>query len=540
MFADSPTAARETMPPDADLARDESRARKWLFAALAVGLLLRLHCLIFPYLWLDEYVTLWSIGGATYAEMLDRSLHWTASAPLFVMSYRLTCDLVGDAELGVKLPGVVGGVLTIWAAWWTARRLFQRTDVAVVAAWFVALAPQFVHFSQEARPYSLGALQVLLATGFLAEWLRTGRKRDIAGAAIFSVTAVGFHLLSALAIVAHNLVVLAWGVQARWIWRRWAVWFAAQAVVAIGLYFVGAQFLLLSTRHSSMILETALPMATRKALDEDWRGALTSELGFFVIAAAVAAIARLFRGTEIGRAWSEQRLALVVAAAAYAVPTTLLSVLCGLRVLDCWPRYYFLFQAGFLICLAWLAVRAFPRAVSRVVVAIIVLGLLSHINFVGGVPSCRLTEDWLSFPAVQAKLRTLGSDELVLSRAGLIEANHADFLSSELGVSYLKCFCEAKDGPLHAEHVALPFSPESESSREYLDALVRERLLGRPDFWLVNMGPQDFDYRGWLMKQLGDRFDSREESRTPFLIISRFVRRQDAALVLAEKKGTSD
>src|SRR5207249_9456205 len=55
-----------------------------LLVAIAVALFLRVHCLILPYLWLDEYVTLWSIGGESYSEMLDRSLHWTSSGPLFV------------------------------------------------------------------------------------------------------------------------------------------------------------------------------------------------------------------------------------------------------------------------------------------------------------------------------------------------------------------------------------------------------------------------------------------------------------------------
>src|SRR5262245_45544132 len=77
-----------------------------LAGALIIGFALRLHCLAFPYLWLDEYVTLWSIGGSSYAEMLDRSMHWTASGPLFVLCYRLSLDVVGNVEWGIKLPGI--------------------------------------------------------------------------------------------------------------------------------------------------------------------------------------------------------------------------------------------------------------------------------------------------------------------------------------------------------------------------------------------------------------------------------------------------
>ena len=98
--------------------------RTWLglSAAMVVAFLLRMHCLIYPYLWLDEYVTLWSIGGATYAEMLDRTLHWTANGPLFVLCYRAFGDLVSNVELGLKLPGVLFGTMSVLVAWWAARQ----------------------------------------------------------------------------------------------------------------------------------------------------------------------------------------------------------------------------------------------------------------------------------------------------------------------------------------------------------------------------------------------------------------------------------
>src|SRR3989442_12956037 len=82
-----------------------------LLRALAVGLLVRLHCLRFTYLFLDEFVTLWSIGGENYAEMLSRARRWTASGPLFVLCYRLSCDLAGDRVWGLKVPGILAGVL---------------------------------------------------------------------------------------------------------------------------------------------------------------------------------------------------------------------------------------------------------------------------------------------------------------------------------------------------------------------------------------------------------------------------------------------
>jgi uncharacterized membrane protein len=120
----------------------------WLCGAVVVGFLLRVHCLLFPYLWLDEYVTLWSIGGETYSEMLRRSTQWTASGPLFVLSYRASVDIFQNIEWGLKLPGVVGGTIAIWVAWWASRKLFDDEYVAIVTSWLVAFAPQFIKLSQ--------------------------------------------------------------------------------------------------------------------------------------------------------------------------------------------------------------------------------------------------------------------------------------------------------------------------------------------------------------------------------------------------------
>src|SRR5262245_12757291 len=109
-----------------DLRSAITSAYFWLAGALFIGLLLRVHCLLHPYLWLDEYVTLWSIGGSTYGQMLQRAHEWTASGPLFVLTYRLSCDLLGNVDSGLKFPSVLAGTAAIWVTWWVARRLFAR------------------------------------------------------------------------------------------------------------------------------------------------------------------------------------------------------------------------------------------------------------------------------------------------------------------------------------------------------------------------------------------------------------------------------
>jgi hypothetical protein len=500
-------------------------SHRWLAAAIIVGLAVRLHCLFFPCLWLDEYVTLWSIGGGSYAEMLDRALRWTASGPLFVLSYRLSCDLVGDVEWGLKLPGVLCGTASVWAAWWTAWRLFQRADVAMAAAWLVAIAPQCVHFSQEGRPYMPAALLLLLALGSLCGWLRTGNHGALAATGILSLAAVGFHLLAVLALVAQNVAVIGWGLTRGWPKRRWIAWLAAQAAVACGLWFSAVQFRRLSGRQDSLVFHTELAEMSRDLLGQELRREAQS-LGMVVLTGlAIWWCARKLPHTAVARAWSEHREAVCTAVGSYVLPSVLLIVLSASRKLDCWPRYYFLFQPGLLLAWAWLLACPVSRGLSRCLAAGVGLAMLCQYNLVGGVPSCRLNVTGSDWSLAQADLRRrVGPDDLIISRCGLIEANQLSFLCDPVGSGYLKCFLEASDGPLAAEHVPLPFTPETEATRRYVESVARDQLSQREEFWLVNVGTADFDYRDWIRARFGERFRLAEEFNYSALVVCHYLR----------------
>jgi hypothetical protein len=519
-------------PPEPRVAPSDVRTRHaqadrtvfWLSTAIVLGLLLRVHCLLFPYLWLDEYVTLWSIGGETYGEMLRRSMQWTASSPLFVLVYRASCDLVGNIDLGLKLPGVIGGTIAIWVTWWTARRFYGDGEVALVAAWLVALAPQFIHFSQEGRPYMIASVLLLAASGFLAGWLQSGRRSQLAAIVALSIAAVGFQLLSVLAIAAHNVIVLCSGVYRRWPKHRWVHWVVAQLILAGGLSIVGTQFHTLGRRQGSMILDTALPMPTRLALDAGLWGQLQVEAAFVLIGLAFWWCAWRFPKTDLARAWSARFGAVCMAGATFWVPTVLLTACVAMRFVDGWPRYYFLFYPGIMLALAWLVAGAFPKNLSRILVVAVLGSAVMQFNYFQRVPSCRLNLAWCDFTEAERDIQSrFGPGDLILSRSGLIESNQESFLTDPIGASYLKCFCEARTGRLAAEHLPLPFSPESDATRNYLDRVFAEKALTRDDFWLANIGESDFDYRDWIEDHFGDVLERRETVAFRMITLTHYV-----------------
>ncbi len=285
-----------------------------------------------------------------------------------------------------------------------------------------------------------------------------------------------------------------------------------------------------------MILETDLPMLTRLTLDGTIRSESRLAVGFAAAALGLVWAARRFPATTLGRAWREQRTGVVVAAITFVVPSLALTGLAALRILDPWIRYYFLFEPPLAIALAWLASCALPRALSRCLLAMLLASSVSHFNFVGGVLSCRLNGVWRDCEQVQDQIRQrIQPGDLVFSRGGLVEANCVEFLRDPVGASYLKCFGEAKDGPLPAEHLPLPFSPEKPETREYIDALFAARLAPGRCFWVLNLGCGDFDYNDWLKQQFPGRFRRVGEWHHQAASLCRYVCEPFATEAVAQK-----
>jgi len=102
--------------------------------------------------------------------------------------------LIGTEPLAVRLLSVLFGLGVVAVGYFLARQLFADR-VAFLSGWALALSPFQVHYSQEARMYSLLALLLLSAT--LTYWLAIHGGR--------AVHWIGFAVLAAAAQYTHNL-----------------------------------------------------------------------------------------------------------------------------------------------------------------------------------------------------------------------------------------------------------------------------------------------------------------------------------------------
>lgn len=137
---------------------------------------LRLYALGRQSLWVDEIFTWYSaeVGSRLQIGHLLENVH----GPLYSVAVHLSASLFGDREWALRLPSAIAGILTVPAMAWLANRWLGR-GTASWAAWFTALSPFLVWYSQEARNYAFLVLFSVVASASLL----AARERFTAGSA---------------------------------------------------------------------------------------------------------------------------------------------------------------------------------------------------------------------------------------------------------------------------------------------------------------------------------------------------------------------
>ena len=144
--------------------------------------------------------------------------------------------LPGDPHVILRLPSILGYVLSLLGVYWFARRRVPPVS-ALAAVALISLSP-FRAYAIEARPYAL-------LVGFLAIsaalWQRIGQNRLMTPLfAPFLALAVSCHDYAVVAISSFGIAELAFSLLSRRI--RWGVW--AACLLATGPFLLGLPLLL--------------------------------------------------------------------------------------------------------------------------------------------------------------------------------------------------------------------------------------------------------------------------------------------------------
>jgi hypothetical protein len=187
--------------------------------------------------WNDELLTFHISGLQPFSFFWKALKAGVDGMPLgYYLLVRAARMLPGDPHVTLRLPSILGYLMTLLGVYWFARK--RLTAIAgLVAVVLITLSP-FRGYALEARSYSL-------LVGFLAIsailWQRIDKKRFMTPLfAVFLTLAVSCHHLAVVAISSFGIAELTWTLLSRRI--RWGVW--AACLLATSPFFMSLPLLL--------------------------------------------------------------------------------------------------------------------------------------------------------------------------------------------------------------------------------------------------------------------------------------------------------
>lgn len=314
-----------------------------LVALLAVGLALRIPGLG-DGLWFDEIQTQLEYVRLPWGRLLT-TFDSTNQHLLFSVSARAVQQLFGESATTLRIPAVVFGVASLWAAlvfalrWMPTRQAWWSTVV-------LAVAYHHIWFSQNARGYTALLLFTIVASTVFLDLLRGHASRRLVLLYTLAMSlALLTHLTAATVAAAHGLA---------WLWRARSL-AAGRARWAPFVALTGAG-LLTATCYAPIVPQVldAMGKSGVSNVPLEWQ----NPLWFF--AETVRGLARALPGGVfvvgvagvIGAlgvlvAWKRDRIATVL----MLLPLIIMAVMVMSTGHNLWPRFFF-FGAAFLVQLA--------------------------------------------------------------------------------------------------------------------------------------------------------------------------------------------
>ena len=123
---------------------------KILIAILLIGLFLRVYDLANESMWGDEAFSIY-IANLNLSQIF---FYPENNPPLYFMILHWWINLFGDSEISIRFPSVIFGFLSIFMIYKVGNQIYDK-DVGILSSLLLGLSVFHIHYSQEARTYSL-------------------------------------------------------------------------------------------------------------------------------------------------------------------------------------------------------------------------------------------------------------------------------------------------------------------------------------------------------------------------------------------------
>lgn len=188
-------------PPMSSATDEAIRTHLLLILVLAISTLVAFLLMERRSYWLDEVFSV-SFVQLSWSELWAILRLHEAHIGLYYVLLKLWTTLFGVGEVGARSLSAlfaVGGVLMTYAV---GSRLFRR-DVALIAAYILAVNGRFVRYAQEARAYSLVILLVTAGMYVFILGVQTNQTRYFVLHSVITAVAIYAHLFAVFVLFAQ-------------------------------------------------------------------------------------------------------------------------------------------------------------------------------------------------------------------------------------------------------------------------------------------------------------------------------------------------
>jgi uncharacterized membrane protein len=144
--------------------------------------------------------------------------------PLYFVMVKLWVNLFGNSITTIRSLSVILGLLILPGIYWLCLELFESSTVAWIAVALIAGSPFQVLCGQEARMYSLHALNIVLSSASLLKATRLPTKLNWLIYVATIILGIYTHLLFSLVLAVHGFYVLInYGLKSRKIFLAYLI-----------------------------------------------------------------------------------------------------------------------------------------------------------------------------------------------------------------------------------------------------------------------------------------------------------------------------
>jgi len=135
--------------------------------------------------------------------------HDPLHTPFYYTALRFWMQGFGSSVTAIRSFSAVVSVLALICMYWLCWELFESPLIGWMGVVLLAVSPFQVLYAQEAREYSLLAVETLLSSAALLRALRLGRKRSWGLYSMTLVLGIYSHLFFSLVAIGHGLYAIA-------------------------------------------------------------------------------------------------------------------------------------------------------------------------------------------------------------------------------------------------------------------------------------------------------------------------------------------